>query len=513
MASEQRHLKRPANGQLGGPESLSGHPLSPQSLSDQCQELPLVPGVSGAEPPQSRAAAVSGHSDGGAEGEASSVHRIGISRQVAQSFSFSGLSPAGQVVMPWETAQLGLDGVAYALAEPKPEPEPEIERPDPRQLWLDEVAEAAQPWLQGIAGRHRNQAAKAYADPEVPFSTVLWHSQRAEGASKRFEKVEECGQKKMARQCGDCHEPMRLVPLGCSSWSFCLGCRAKRAEKYRHRFRDARHAALDSYQMAVAHGGWSEKFATFTLPHSGDTVADLRVLPKARSKFFRSLREHLVIDRGMRPEMAKHPYCAVEECTEGDDMQGHAHMHVWMLSPFVHYVALRILWWRALPQSYRERCPTRPIKDVVRELKASMTPARWKRTRKQIAPLLYSRRGDNGRLMRDVPWPVLDIQKARGDVDQELVKYLIKDAVRDKETGELVYMEPGLYARICEGFAGLRAVVVARGFWVESGYCEHCTDCGSVYVLHRIIDDAKPEETHRAVMTRGPPGQDQGGAG
>ena len=46
----------------------------------------------------------------------------------------------------------------------------------------------------------------------------------------------------------------------------------------------------------------------------------------------------------------------------------------------------------------------------------------------QLKRSLVTRRGKKGRLLAQVEWPVLDIREANSDVEQELVKYLVKDA-------------------------------------------------------------------------------------
>ena len=117
--------------------------------------------------------------------------------------------------------------------------------------------------------------------------------------------------------------------------------------------------------------------------------------------------------------------------------------------------------------------PLKPLADVLGEHESA-----WRR--RQLEALLVTRRGANGRPLTDIPWPVLDIRRCDDSVDQEFVKYLVKDAERTPD-GQLAFMDPQLYARIYEGLEGIRTIQPSRGFWskdsLETGV-RACAQCG-----------------------------------
>jgi hypothetical protein len=87
---------------------------------------------------------------------------------------------------------------------------------------------------------------------------------------------------------------------------------------------------------------------------------------------------------------------------------------------------------------------------------------------------------------------VIDIEKCYEGIENEVIKYLVKDAERD-ENGVLLFDEDFL-ARVYEGTEGFRMVQSSRRFWVpmQSNTCA-CAGCGSTKVT-RKIEPAKPAD-------------------
>jgi hypothetical protein len=102
----------------------------------------------------------------------------------------------------------------------------------------------------------------------------------------------------------------------------------------------------------------------------------------------------------------------------------------------------------------------------------------------------------NGEPVLEVPNPVIDIEKCYEGIEHEVIKYLVKNAVRD-ENGVLLFGEDHL-ARVYEGTDGFRMLQSSRRFWVptESNSCA-CAGCGSTKVTRKIeaahpADDTAP---------------------
>jgi hypothetical protein len=107
--------------------------------------------------------------------------------------------------------------------------------------------------------------------------------------------------------------------------------------------------------------------------------------------------------------------------------------------------------------------------------------------------VLVTRRGKNGRLLPEVLWPVVDIRQCRGDVANELVKYIVKDAER-YDSGKLALVDPEFYSRAYEGMEQLRMIATSRGFWVDDAYVCRCDKCGSTDLERRFVDKTPETE-------------------
>lgn len=238
-------------------------------------------------------------------------------------------------------------------------------------------------------------------------------------------------------------------------------------------------------------GIWTEKFLTLTLPHSGDISRDVAAMPKGWRIFWKLLRQHLQLDRGLtKAQVAQLVYVRVIEITTGSKKDGHVHMHVYLITPYLHRALLQVLWARAIEACGYElnaRSKPTPLAEVL-----AQQMEEWRRA--ELQRLLVTRR--NGEPLAEVPNPVLDIRQCYSGVEEEIIKYLVKDAERDK-SGVLVFNEDFL-ARVYEGTEGARMVQTSRGFWVPMNvkHCA-CAKCGGTKVSRRVhkavpSDDMEP---------------------
>jgi Zn finger protein HypA/HybF involved in hydrogenase expression len=352
-----------------------------------------------------------------------------------------------------------------------------------RAAWQREVERTTSPHRVRMARKHQGEARAAAAAGE--FSKAAWHEARAAGQIRRFEKVNDCGSSELLVRCEDCAHEVKRMEIRCGVHRLCVVCRGARADLYRARFRLGRTRLLARAERLLhgwqRGGRWSEKFVTFTLPHSGDIARDLRTLPRAWRIFYRRLVTHVRTDRSVpRHELAHMTYVRVVEVTAGRVNDGHAHMHVYFFGPYLLKPLIRHLWGAALVELGYE-VPTEPIDEVYAGLEGLEL--------QQAQAWLRTRRGTNGRALDAINAPIIDIGETYGDFERELVKYLIKDAELDN--GSLAFVDPTLFAGMYEGLEGLRALQASRGFLpTRKGSCA-CEKCGSQNVTRSRV---KPGE-------------------
>jgi hypothetical protein len=159
-----------------------------------------------------------------------------------------------------------------------------------------------------------------------------------------------------------------------------------------------------------------------------------------------------------------------------------------MISPYLPHELARHLWGTAL-RSLGYGLPTRSLEDVLAGCKG--------RSRTQLERVLVTRRGFRGKPLQTVDWPVVDVKECFGDVEKELVKYLVKDAEYDGP--ELKLIEPALYARIYQGLEGVRTIATSRGFFERSDRVCACEACGSTRIGRRTV--ARPGDPERGPGT------------
>lgn len=150
-------------------------------------------------------------------------------------------------------------------------------------------------------------------------------------------------------------------------------------------------------------------------------------------------------------------------------------LHVYFHSPYIPHELARHLWGKASEKLGYET-PMRPIADVLAEASSEFAA-------RQLRRVLATRRGAH-RLPEQIAWPVVDIEEAYGNIESELVKYLVKDS--EYEEGAMKLISPELYARIYEGLEGVRTIASSRGFFPnERGTCS-CDQCGSTRITRSV---------------------------
>jgi hypothetical protein len=354
-----------------------------------------------------------------------------------------------------------------------------------RAPWLAELKLRTRRFRAERSMRFRGRARLAFDRGE--HSRARWNLQHAQGQQYRFETVNECGERELVVSCGDCGHEAHRLEARCGHFRLCVVCRGHRARRYRAMIRVARRRALDgTSKLRAGHhrsSHWRERFITLTMPHSGDVVRDLRVLPQAWRWFRRRLwlffRHEHCLDSALLSRIA---FVRVIEVTPGTANDGHAHLHVYALSPFTPHEVIRHLWGAAL-RGHGYATPRRALADVLAE---AGSPKR----RAQLERVLVTRRGPKGVPLSEVDWPVIDVRECRGNVENELVKYLVKDA--ELEHGKLNLIDPELYALVYEGLEGVRTVATSRHFFVKEDRLCACDQCGSARVTTRVAPLATP---------------------
>jgi hypothetical protein len=256
------------------------------------------------------------------------VQAASLTPEVAQ---HADIGPAGQPVMPWGAAQLGLDGRAYA----------------PRRT--EAPAEGAGYLARSTVGRAEQQLSLDFerarltaltpkridlerrAREATRETTWEWAASRASSTGRPLApRLAACGTRGLAVRCG-CGP--RVYWRGCRQWWVCRRCRAARLRPMLPRLTESIVARLEEKQR----GGWraAVRLLTLTIRTSGDPVRDRAVLGEAWRAFYKSMHRWI----------GRHHYAGVYEVTPGSTGRGHVHMHVAVVWPrWVDYGRVRSLW-------------------------------------------------------------------------------------------------------------------------------------------------------------------------
>ncbi|MDB4985917.1 MAG: hypothetical protein JWN04_1095 [Myxococcaceae bacterium] len=348
-----------------------------------------------------------------------------------------------------------------------------------RPAWLAEVGVLTRPFRAQRAMRHRGRA--RYMSDCRRYSGADYHLVRAEGQMQRMANVAACGEREVVFSCGDCGHQLRKAVARCGHIRLCNVCRGTRARRYRLKIRAARRRMLDDAARLMQvrkHGSaWNERFMTLTIPHSGDVVRDLKTLPLAWKLFRRWLWLFFAGEHRLDKDLLKLiAFARVTEVTGGQNNDGHAHYHVWLYCPYLPHEIARHLWGKAL-RRFGYAVPMRAVDAVIAEARNPFAAGQLRRA-------LVTRAGPKGRPLAETEWPVLDLKQAYGDVEAELVKYLVKDVV--VECGTAGMIAPELYAFIYEGLEGLRTIATSRKFFQENVKDCFCDECGSTRLKRAV---------------------------
>jgi hypothetical protein len=315
---------------------------------------------------------------------------------------------------------------------------------------------------------------------------AAWHDARAVGQLVRFERVSACGTEYvLSSTCDGCGE-VTEKPVLCGHHRLCIGCRGRRARRYRARIArgiDANTRALQRTTASYGAHRYAPKFLTLTVPHSGDVRRDTRMIVKAWQRFWRRVEEYLRLDRNLR---ARIRWLRVLEFTPGRDLLGHVHVHAVIIAPYISQPIWAWLRAKALPPADRRELPDVKVDELARYWSARTSSAvRFsQRESRHFQDVFRTRRGNKGRALATVPQGIVHIRAIRGGARgaaAEVAKYLTKDAERDPKTGELRYVNPLIYARIYEAAEGRRTMQASRKWWDHekaTPYAWAC-DCGS----------------------------------
>lgn len=326
------------------------------------------------------------------------------------------------------------------------------------------------PFRQEMAAAHRNKARRAAMNGDA--SLADWHFARARGQLLRFERVAECGEHEFVIRCNDCGAEGRRFEARCSQRRLCTRCRAAYIHQYRGEIAEARSRALRStlamFRPGAPGGSWDERFMTLTVPHSGDVRYDVKtlraawpVLLKKLWKFFRA--------QGL-DDWAVHQvrYLRVLEVTPGRRNDGHAHFHVYLICPYLPHELVRQIWGTELARRHHD-VPVRPLADVL-----DGVDSEYRRAQLQLILTFH------GAQVREVYWPDVDLVRCYGSVEDELVKYLVKDS--ELHRGQLRLVDPQLGARIYEALEGVRTIASSRRFFRRELRRGCCAKCGSTSI-------------------------------
>jgi hypothetical protein len=290
-----------------------------------------------------------------------------------------------------------------------------------------------------------------------------WHRARATGKRECFERVKDCGLVNtihvLCPSCGSQHEQA----AGCGSRTMCLTCRGRQNARKRREFLASRAVVLRrAHEIGVDDprrrpGAFTEKFLTPTLPHLREhNVTDRINLAFRAWPFF---------NRSLNAWLEAHPDPAARECVfwyrhfecePGDDEQGHPHFHLWFFGPFLPArpedgLLLQRWWCDALDAAARDLGIVEP----------------------RIAPDAIQ----------------FDVQAKLHDVEQELIKYLVKEVTK---TG--TYVSPAWYARLFEALDGRRVTQPSKGFIAlgRDGVERACRDCWNVVDRFKVAVRVNP---------------------
>jgi hypothetical protein len=342
------------------------------------------------------------------------------------------------------------------------------------------------------------------------LKTSQWHEQRVRGVAERFERVAQCGAYEYALDVVDSSGKRTSRPLQkrCDCWRVCPRCLARRKWKLGEGMRVQQDRISRRFYRETARfyrgseGKWSTKLITFTVPHgSGGPSGDARALVDAWPKMLRIIRRHLVcratggrtardVDRGTsKPAVLQVPWVRALEVAASDERpDGHAHLHVWWVGPYLDVALLQLWWGRLLAGSGVGGLQHEPWSTFARRSQGK---------REAIDPRVYEWAGkpDKSALL---PCGIVDIRSEK-NAPGALAAYTQKVGIALYVTKgtRTEALAPVHAASIYEVFEGVRAVQWARG-WAppKTPLRAHCVS------FRRLTDEEKRLLNHSRITPR-----------
>lgn len=271
-----------------------------------------------------------------------------------------------------------------------------------------------------------------------------WHADREKGQAERAERIRACGRVEFEAVADD----GTRVPIEsrCGCWRLCQRCAEHRRYRLRSGIAQQRERALAVTERtrrkfyAGPEGRWAEKLLTFTVPHGESPAHDVDTLRAAWPMLWRKVLKHLR-NRCVKKKVSV-PWMRAMEVAPGET-GGHAHLHVWLVAPYLEVVVLRA-WWGEILETLGRKVPRRPKAEALSQARDART-AEWLGEGETVA------------------WPVVDLR--RGD-HEATGKYVTKVGVAMYVTKGLTVQRvtPVHMAAIYESLEGARVVVWAKGW-------------------------------------------------
>lgn len=323
----------------------------------------------------------------------------------------------------------------------------------------------------------------------------LWHLQRAKGACDQFDRIRACGKTEgysVQLTCRGCADK-QVIPVGCSSVTFCAGCRTKEISRQRLALRTRfegligaadRGGLMDRKRMHRPGGRFDLSFWTFTAPHVGLPGERIDKLYRAWKLFARALRAErdrrlpddltdvwLATKDGELKQQSLRDFFQLQRVTEwtpGDpkapDYFGHPHFHVLLFSPYFDHARMTEMW----TQAYNDANHTNHEKLIVH-----VTPVK-------------NADGEH--------WRIGDWRESLRSVIQEVCKYLVKDwelqggRVSPEVMASVFMAFDGRRKRQATAGLGLFAIVIVKA----CRKCQHESERGRhwahVKVTHSLTE-------------------------
>lgn len=309
-----------------------------------------------------------------------------------------------------------------------------------RAKWLEKMDWLTSPvrWRQAVRMQARGVGAGGVVGP--------WHRTRARAQARRFERLRECGTETGLHWVdGDTGKSFPHVTR-CGLWRLCSKCRQRRQSRLTESVRAQRLLALYAYRRERhqryrgSEGRWGERLVTLTVPHSGDVARDVETIVRAWRAIEAPWRRHLK-ERGC---VEKQAYLRAIETTAGRHREGHAHLHIWLVGPYIDHAMLRA-WWGAALEREGYVVPRRPLEQVLGRSGDRARVGQW-----------LARYASTG-----VPWPVVDVRRgsdrAAYVVKSAMATYVVKGTRVERQ-------DPELAARTYAALEGRRVVQWASGW-------------------------------------------------